>query len=1061
MIFGSWNVRTLMDREASSRPERRTALIAKELARYNIDIAALSETRLAEEGSIAEPIGGYTFFWKGKAPDEDRIHGVGLAIKTKLLQKIPNLPTAIDERLMKLRFPLNSSRFVTVISAYAPTLTSSDDAKETFYEQLDRLVKATPPGDKLLLLGDFNARVGSDRDNWKGVLGPHGTGKMNSNGLMLLTLCAENDLTITNTLFRQADKYKTTWMHPRSKQWHLIDYAICRRRDISDFRITRAMRGAECWTDHRLVRSTLTLHIATKQQKKPKQTRTAFNTGKLKNPSVREHFAASLDDSLASQGPLTGSATQKWDKFKTLVKETAQSTLGPKKRVHQDWFDENDEAITKLLEEKRKAYTAWQNDASSVMKEDRFKRLQTQCQAALGRMQSEWWEKKADEVQLYADTKNSKMFFSAIKAVYGPPKPNTTPLLSANGTLLKEKSEINERWKEHFSTLLNRPSSVSPEALDLIPQKPVIDSLDLPPTLDEVEKAIKQTSSGKAPGMDGIPAEVYKAVGPEALEAFHSIITSIWEEEEIPQEFRDATIVSLYKNKGSKSDCGNYRGISLLSIAGKILARIILNRLITSISEENLPETQCGFRPGRSTVDMIFAVRQVQEKCKEQNLDLYAVFIDLTKAFDTVNREALWVILQRLGCPRKFVQLIQQFHDNMTGLVLSGGEASDTFDISNGVKQGCVLAPVLFNLFFTCVLSHAVRDIEDGVFLKYRLDGSLFDLRRLNAKTKTIERIILEALFADDCALMAHTEAALQLIVDKFAEASRLFGLTISLGKTEVLYQPTPLSTDSQPSISIEGTELKTVEDFKYLGSIISCDGSLDKEINARICKASQALGRLKARVLKQHNIQMSTKLKVYKTVVLTSLLYGCETWTLYRKHIKLLERFHMRSLRSILCIRWQDRITNLEVLDRAESTSIEAMILKAQLRWTGHVIRMEPHRIPRQLFYGELCEGKRKRGRPYKRYKDCVKSNLAHAGIKPKQLEECAQDRAGWRALTREAQDAFEKKRRQEITDQRERRKAAAAAAPSEPGQFPCPHCGRPCRSKLGLFSHMKVHNR
>ena len=95
--------------------------------------------------------------------------------------------------------------------------------------------------------------------------------------------------------------------------------------------------------------------------------------------------------------------------------------------------------------------------------------------------------------------------------------------------------------------------------------------------------------------------------------------------------------------------------MSLLSIAGKILARIILNRLIFNISEHNLLEAQCGFRPGRSTTDMIFAVRQVQEKCREQNLDLYAVFVDLTKEFDTVDRAALWTVLQKLGCPRKFV----------------------------------------------------------------------------------------------------------------------------------------------------------------------------------------------------------------------------------------------------------------------------------------------------------------------------------------------------------------------------------------------------------------------
>ena len=260
--------------------------------------------------------------------------------------------------------------------------------------------------------------------------------------------------------------------------------------------------------------------------------------------------------------------------------------------------------------------------------------------------------------------------------------------------------------------------------------------------------------------MDGIPAEIFKSAGPVALEALHSLLTSIWEEEDVPKDSRNATFVSLFKNRGSKTDYDNYSGISLLSVAGKILAPVILNRLITNISEENLPEAQCGFRPNRSTTDMIFFVRRVQEKCIEQNMDLVTIFIDLTKAFDTVNREALWVILPKLGCPTKFVNLICQFHV-MTGQVLSDGEASESFSISNGVKQGCVLAPVLFNLFFTCVLNHATRDLEEGMYLRYRLDGSLFKLCRLTAKTKTVKKTVLEALFADDCALMAHRESDL------------------------------------------------------------------------------------------------------------------------------------------------------------------------------------------------------------------------------------------------------------------------------------------------------------
>ena len=138
-----------------------------------------------------------------------------------------------------------------------------------------------------------------------------------------------------------------------------------------------------------------------------------------------------------------------------------------------------------------------------------------------------------------------------------------------------------------------------------------------------------------------------------------------------------------------------------VSIAGKILAHIILSRLITTVSEENLPEPQCGFHPDRNTVDMVFAVRLVQEKCLQQNSNLYAVFIDWTKAFDTVNREALRTILRKLGCPWKFTKVIHFFHDDMVAEVLLDGEPTENFAISNGVKQGCVLAPMLFNLFFT------------------------------------------------------------------------------------------------------------------------------------------------------------------------------------------------------------------------------------------------------------------------------------------------------------------------------------------------------------------------
>ena len=208
----------------------------------------------------------------------------------------------------------------------------------------------------------------------------------------------------------------------------------------------------------------------------------------------------------------------------------------------------------------------------------------------------------------------------------------------------------------------------------------------------------------------------------------------------MPEGFCDAGIVTLYKNKGREGHSRNYRGCSLLSIAGKMSAHVVLNRLIT-ILEQNLSESQRCFRLGRSTTDMIFAVRQVQEKYIEQQMPVCAIFIDLTKAFDTINVKGLWTVLECYGCPKKFINITWLFQHGMTGQMLNT-EASVPFEINTGVKQGCVPAPVLFNLFFTCMLTHAVLDLEKGVYIHYHLNGSLFDLHRLSARTNCPEVLI-------------------------------------------------------------------------------------------------------------------------------------------------------------------------------------------------------------------------------------------------------------------------------------------------------------------------------
>ena len=120
----------------------------------------------------------------------------------------------------------------------------------------------------------------------------------------------------------------------------------------------------------------------------------------------------------------------------------------------------------------------------------------------------------------------------------------------------------------------------------------------------------------------------------------------------------------------------------------------MLNRINDSLADSILPESQCGFQSGRDTADMVFAARQIQEKCREQHKDIYFVFIDLTKAFNTVSRDGLWKILTKHGCPDKFVNIIKSFHLGMQVRVLDQGSFFEPFSVTNGVKQGCVLAPL-------------------------------------------------------------------------------------------------------------------------------------------------------------------------------------------------------------------------------------------------------------------------------------------------------------------------------------------------------------------------------
>ena len=204
---------------------------------------------------------------------------------------------------------------------------------------------------------------------------------------------------------------------------------------------------------------------------------------------------------------------------------------------------------------------------------------------------------------------------------------------------------------------------------------------------------------------------------------------------------------------------------------------------------------------------MIFSLHQLQENCREQNQPLNLAFIDLIKTFDLVSRDGLFKMLPLIGCPPKLLSIARSLHDSMMSTVQFDGNVSAEFGVKSGVKQGCVLTPTLFGIFFTLLLKHAFMRSTDGVCLHSRSDGCLFNISQLHAKTKTRTVTIRDLLFADDTALVSHQQDGLQRLMDKFSDACDLFSLTISQKKTQVKGKATP----TPPCITVSGKELEVV----------------------------------------------------------------------------------------------------------------------------------------------------------------------------------------------------------------------------------------------------------
>ena len=215
-------------------------------------------------------------------------------------------------------------------------------------------------------------------------------------------------------------------------------------------------------------------------------------------------------------------------------------------------------------------------------------------------------------------------------------------------------------------------------------------------------------------------------------------------------------------------------------------------------------------------------------------------------------------------------------------------------------------------------------------------------------------------------------------------------------------------------------------------------------------------MARLNQRVWNNSSLTVKTKLLVYQACVLSTLLYSSEAWTTYAIHEKRLNSFHLKCLRRILHIKWQDKVPNVEVLERASIKSMFAILSERRLRWLGHVRRMESGRIPKDLLYGELAVGSRPAGRPRLRFRDVCSRDLKRCNISTSTWENRAENRAAWRLTVRQGTQRAEDERNAALALKRAKRKKPLQQ-PQQATTHKCRTCGRDCHSRVGLHSHTR----
>ena len=977
---------------------------------------------------------------------------LGGSIVHRISPRVLALPISANDTLSRAKLG------IYLITAYAPTSDKSAAEWDQYYTELSLAISLKPTGYVLVAGFDANASVGigdSVCSSGYGTasIGPYGVDWLNDAGRRFRSFLSLNELASLATFFRKP--YYSSWMHPRSNRLYQIDHIIISRCDLKRFTDCGSCRGQLLDSDHRAVGCKMRMKVIIQKRADVRAKIIKLDYTPLRNDMEKQvTYASNVVKRLGRRIPgADGDAGQLWpgqirkdgsvqptshDTYDLLVKAMiaeAHASLETQVRSNPDWYEAKAPELEKLTAERDHALGGCR--AGTPGEREALTLARSKLQAATRRAKSDWIMAKVTKVNAnIVSARGTKVAWDVVKelkaGLQGVSRMGAPAMMKrANGTKATSAEENAAIFAEGFQELYGRVATFDGKVLDLLPQRPVAMDLERRPDDGDISRAMARLHE-TGPGISGLGACLWHSLEStvEGFALVREVTLDFWDSLQTPKAWDSGLLKILFK-KGDKCLRDNYRGIMLLEVAYKIVAYIILFRLeIIKASPVHLDhESQCGFIRGRGTADASFTIKQLIRKRREHGLESWLLLIDLVKAFDRVPRELLWLTLLRQGVPPKLVDLLKALHASVLVHFEVDG-VSRTLQSIIGVKQGDVLGSELFTFFMAAIMETWQMDSTYELCLFRTRPDFVLSGRRPMAKGE--EFTVVDSRYADDTGLAFCSRADVDLQTPRVITHFGKWGMEIHSGildtsdpmamvetkasKSEILFCSAPPSSYTDP-LTFDGANLgrlllpgnrfmPIVDRFPYLGDIISRDGGDSLAVDSRIVTAGKAFGALRGCIFSSTSVSHQAKKAVYEAVVLALLLFGCESWSLPQILMQHMRVFHAQCLRAMLRISrvhtWQHSISTQQLQHDLGLESIDTYVARRQLRWLGHVSRMDHGvRLPRRMLSCWVPHA-RPGGAPKMTYGRSIRNALELFHIDEGVWHGLAADRGAWRDTLR-----------------------------------------------------------